>query len=125
MELRRCCLLLKKKAFYNRFVKEKTDPLQYLVEMQRIVDAPIYIIPQLMFFSKKPNRFNPTLIDIVFGTEEKPGTVRRLITLIKNPGKVFVEISEPLNLKDFVCLEKNANIRSEQLSIFFKERTFI
>ncbi len=112
--------LVEKKGFYNRFVKEKTDPFRYLVEIQQTTDTPIYIIPQLMFFSKKPNRFNPTLIDIIFGTEEKPRTIRKLITLFKNPGKVFVEISEPLNLKDFIYLEKNVNIRSEQLAIFLR-----
>lgn len=112
--------LVEKKGFYNRFIKEKTDPLEYLVEMQQTIDATIYIVPQLMFFSKKPNRFNPTLIDIIFGTEERPGKIRRLIKLFKDTGKVFIEISEPLNLKDFINLEKNKDLRKEQLAIFLR-----
>ena len=92
-----------KKAFYRRFVKAKTDPIQYLIEMQQSIDRPIYIIPQLLFFSKNPHRANPGMIDIFFGPEEKPGKVRRVLTLFKNPGKVFVEVSHPINLKQYLA----------------------
>ena len=92
-----------KKGFYRRFVKAKTDPIQYLIEMQQSIDRPIFIIPQLLFFSKDPHRANPGMIDILFGPEEKPGNIRRVLTLFKNPGKVFVEISNPINLKQYLA----------------------
>jgi glycerol-3-phosphate O-acyltransferase len=94
--------LVEKREFYRRFVKQKTDPLQYLIEMQQSTDRPVFIVPQLMFFSKNPRRSTPTITDILLGSEEKPGKIRRLITLFKSPGKVFVEISEPVNLKHFL-----------------------
>ncbi len=59
--------LVGKKNFYRRFVKAQTDPIQYLIEMQKSIDRPIYLIPQLMFFSKTARRENPTLIAILFG----------------------------------------------------------
>jgi len=101
--------LVEKKGFYRRFVKQKTDPLQYLIKIQQSVeigDKPIFIVPQLMFFSKEPLRYTPTIKDILLGTEEKPGKIRRLVTLFKNPEKVFMEISEPINLKDFLESEQ-------------------
>ncbi|MGD2271134.1 MAG: 1-acyl-sn-glycerol-3-phosphate acyltransferase [Desulfobacterales bacterium] len=94
--------LVEKGGFYRRFVKSKMDPIRYLIEIQKTIDRPIFIVPHLMFFSKDPIRSNPTLIDILFGVEDRPGILRRLITLIKKPGKVFVEVSEPLNLKQFL-----------------------
>ncbi|CAB1060244.1 Glycerol-3-phosphate acyltransferase (EC [Olavius sp. associated proteobacterium Delta 1] len=94
--------LVGKKGFYRRFVKAQTDPIQYLVETQKSVDRPIYLIPQLIFFSKTARREIPTLIDILFGPEDKPGTLRRLFTLFKNPGKVFVEVSKPVNLQSYL-----------------------
>ena len=100
--------LVEKKGFYRRFVKEKTDPIQYLIEMQQSIERPIYLVPLLMFFSKKPQRSTLTLKDILFGTEEKPGKIRRLVTLFKNPEKIFVEISEPVNLKN--CLKVTENM---------------
>ena len=108
--------LIEKKGFYQRFVKAKTDPLQYLIEMQNIVERPIVIIPHLMFFSNKPHKSNPSVIDILFGTEEKPKIIRRLVTLIKNPGKIFVEISDPVNLNDFISLQENKEQSIEQIS---------
>ena len=104
--------LVGKKGFYRRFVKAKTDPIQYLIELQKTTERPIYIIPQLMFFSKNPHRSIPTLTDVFLGPEDKPGSIRRLFTLFKNPGKVFVEVSEPLNLKQYL---QNESIRTQPI----------
>ncbi len=108
----RCGLLslVGKKNFYRRFIKAETDPIHYLIDMQKSIDRPIYLIPQLMFFSKTARRENPTLIDILFGPEDKPGKIRRLYTLTKTPGRVFVEVSEPLNLKHYL---QTAQIRHQ------------
>ncbi len=104
--------LVGKKGFYRRFVKAETDPIQYLIELQKTTERPIYIVPQLMFFSKNPHRSIPSLTDIFFGSEDKPGRIRRLFTLFKNPGKVFVEVSEPVNLQQYL---KNESIRSQPI----------
>ena len=96
--------LVEKKGFYRRFVKEKTDPIQYLIELQKSIERPIFIVPHLMFFDKKPHRSTPNIIDMLFGTKENPGKIRRLIIMFSNPGKIFVESSEPVNLKDFLEL---------------------
>ncbi len=114
--------LVENKGFYRRFVKADTDPLRYLIEMQKTVDRPIYIIPQLMFFSTRPARSVPTLIDILFGTKEKPGTFRRIVTLLNNPGKVFVEISEPLNLSDFLETGWNQEQSVEEQALLLRRR---
>jgi len=109
--------IVEKKGFYLRFVKAKTDPIRYLIEMQKSIDRPIYIIPQLMFFSKNPHRSHPTIIEILFGPEDKPGKLRRLATLFKNPGKVFVETSEPVNLMQFLENPKNRGKDVEHKSL--------
>ena len=102
--------LVGKKGFYRRFVKAKTDPIHHLIEIQKTIDRPLYLVPQLIFFSKTARRENPTLIDILFGPEDKPGKIRRLVILFKNPGKVFVEVSEPINLKHYL---QSAEIRQQ------------
>ena len=94
--------LVGQKGFYRRFVRAQTDPVQFLVETQKSVDRPIYLVPQLIFFSKTARREIPTLIDVLFGPENKPGTLRRLFTLFKNPGKVFAEVSKPVNLQSYL-----------------------
>jgi len=46
----RCALLslVEKKGFYRRFVKEKTDPIQYLIGMQQSIERPIYLVPYVL-----------------------------------------------------------------------------
>ncbi len=120
--------LVEKKGFYRRFVKQKTDPLQYLIEMQQSVeigDRPIFIVPQLIFFSKKPHKSTLTITDILFGTEERPGKIRRLVTLFKNPEKLFMEISEPVNLKHFLEAEQIKHQDTEYQSLVLRRNLLL
>jgi glycerol-3-phosphate O-acyltransferase len=112
--------LVGKKIFYRRYVKAETDPLHYLIEIQKTIDRPIYLIPQLMFFSKTARRENPTLIDILFGPEDKPGKIRRLFTLFKNGSRVFTEVSEPLNLKNYLKSAEACNQSTEYQSLLLR-----
>ncbi len=117
--------LVEKKGFYRRFVKAKKDPIRYLIEIQESIDRPIYIIPQLMFFGKKPNRSTPSIIEILFGSEQKPGKIKRIVTLFKNPDKVFVEISEPVNLMDFLKRMENRELSIENQSLALRHNLLI
>jgi glycerol-3-phosphate O-acyltransferase len=117
--------LVSKKGFYRRFVKAKTDPIQYLIELQKTTERPVYIIPQLMFFSKNPHRSIPTLIDILFGPEDKPGSFRRLFALFKNPDKVFFEVSEPVNLKTYLQNESIRNQPVEYQSLMLRRNLLV
>lgn len=123
----RCAFLslVGKKIFQRRFIKSETDPIQYLIDMQKSIDRPIYIIPQLMFFSKTARRENPTLLDILFGPEDKPGNLRKLFTLFKNPGNVFVEVSEPLNLKKYLASIEAGDQTTEYQSLLLRRDLLI
>ncbi|MGD9211201.1 MAG: 1-acyl-sn-glycerol-3-phosphate acyltransferase [Desulfobacteraceae bacterium] len=114
--------LVEKRGFRRWFVKSKFDPVLHLVEIQKSIDRPIYLVPHLTFFSKKPAPQVTSLIDILFGTEQKPGVLRRLIILIRNAGKVFVEISEPLNMKNFVERPENINLPLEHQALLLRRR---
>ncbi len=122
----RCAFLslVEEKGFYRRFVKKEIDPLRYLINMQRTLEQPIYIVPHLLFYTRKPQRSLPSLVDILFGSEGNPGKIRRLISLFKNPGNVFVEISEPLNLKHFIA-EKDRPGRSIEYQALVLRRNLL
>ncbi len=94
--------LFEDKGFYKRFVMSETDPLRYLIEFQKKIEKPVYFIPQTIIFISKPLRSTSTIFDILLGTNEKPGRIKRLFALLKNPDKICVEISEPVNLKQFL-----------------------
>ncbi len=94
--------LVNEKGFYKRFVKAKADPIHHLIEAQSESDQEIYIVPLLMFFGKKPSRSVPSIIDLFLGPESKPGLLRRWVTLIRNPKKLFYEVSTPISLRKFL-----------------------
>ena len=112
--------LVEEKGFYRRFVKAKTDPIRYLIEFQNTIERPIFFIPQLIFFSQKPPHSIPTLIDILFGTEQKPGRLRTLVTLFKKPDKIFIQTSQPLNLYQYLKKEENKDLPIKQLSVMVR-----
>jgi len=109
--------LVEKRDFYRRFIKSKTDPIRHLIEIQQTLESPICIVPQLMFFSKKPASSQPTLTDILFGSPQKPGISRRLTTLFRKPENIFIEVSDPVNLKQFVSSPENRGRNSRYLAL--------
>jgi len=128
--------LIEKKGFYRRFVKAQPDPLSLLIKLKRQTQAPIFLVPQLIFFGRKPDKPTPSLVTLLFGSQQKPGRLRRLVTLIKNPGRAFVEISEPLDLGQFIQTQKQdgeaigreqmaANLRHRLLNQFDRHRQSI
>jgi glycerol-3-phosphate O-acyltransferase len=88
-------------GIYKYFVKKSHDPLVFLLDMQTKTDRPILIIPHFLFFSQRPPKTNPSIIDMVFGTEAEPGITRKIFQLVRGSKNTFISYSKPLNLKEF------------------------
>ncbi len=112
--------LIDRRTFYRFFVKKQTDSLCHLIELQNSANCPVFIIPQLFLFSTNPPKSIPSLVDIFFGTAEKPGVLRRLFTLIKNPNTIVVEIAEPCNLHTFLEDPQNSTQNIEQQAVLLR-----
>ncbi|AOY59282.1 MULTISPECIES: 1-acyl-sn-glycerol-3-phosphate acyltransferase [Desulfococcus] len=117
--------LVEKGGFYLRFVKSNPDPLRYLIEMQATLDRPVFIVPQLLFFGKKPLRSTPSFMDMLFGSEENPGRIRRIFAMLKKPESIFLEISEPVNLKEFMALPENRDLSPGKQALALRQRLLI
>lgn len=109
--------LVEKKGFYRRFVKSKADPLHYLIEIQKTTDRPLIFLPHLMFFSKAPRTRQLTLVDMLFGTRENPGRLRRLWALVNNPKRIFIETAEPVVLNDFLSRPDIARLNAKDQAV--------
>ncbi len=110
----------------NRFLEQWTgsaaDPLQYLLHLQSQINRPIFLVPQLIFFDKRPFEEDQSLTDIFFGSRHMPGRMRRLITLIQRPENIFIEISEPINLDAYLKRMASKNLKTEELATDLKGR---
>ncbi len=105
--------LIEEDDFYKRFIKSSPDPLFILIELQKNIDKPIIIIPENIIYITKPMRNDPSITDILFGTHEKPGFLKRLITIIRYPDKIKVEFATPVNLIQFINQPDIEQLNSE------------
>ncbi|MDD9304409.1 MAG: 1-acyl-sn-glycerol-3-phosphate acyltransferase [Desulfobacter sp.] len=94
--------LIEEDDFYNRFIKATPDPLYQLIELQKQIDRSVVIVPEDIVYITKPMHKDPGLADIIFGTHEKPGLIKRIFTLIRTPDKMRVEVARPVDLKEFI-----------------------
>ncbi len=103
--------LFGKKPFYVRIIRAKTNPVQELIKIQKTSDRPVYIVPQVILYSKRAIKTKPGLLDFLFGgLAEKPGRMRRLFLLMTSPKRVVVEMTDPVNLKEFLNRPEIINI---------------
>ena len=59
-------------------------------------------MPEDLIYVSKPMRKDPGLSDILFGTHEKPGLLKRMYILFRRPEKIRVAIARPVNLREFI-----------------------
>ena len=84
--------------------------LERLVQLQRRLDRPIYIVPTLLIWDKRPERAQPTLLDDVFGTRQSPTFIKKLTYVIQNfwqsflhLGRPTVQLSSSIDLQHFIA----------------------
>jgi len=96
------------------------DPLGQLIDAQRDMDVPVFLVPQLVAYGRRREKKDKSLVDLLFGQTENPGVLRRVITFLRHSKKAFVVFSEPVNLMEF--LEDNRGESRESISYFLRLR---
>ncbi len=101
--------LVGKAGYYRRVGLIEQDPLHLLLEVQRRMEKPIILVPSLIFHGKAPQKQHKGIVDIFFGDKERPGSLRKLLSFLRNYKNNILEIAEPLNLKDWLAGQPNMN----------------
>ncbi|MBW2617177.1 MAG: 1-acyl-sn-glycerol-3-phosphate acyltransferase, partial [Deltaproteobacteria bacterium] len=94
--------LVDPKGFEKRFIHAEKDHLHFLIETQKTMERPIYIVPQLILYKKTPEKEHPNLLDIFFGFKDKPGFVRKIGLFFRHHRQAFIDFGRPLNLKEYM-----------------------
>ena len=94
-----------------------TDPLQFLLAMQRTSERPICLVPFLFFYGNPSRTAARRTLGRLTGADPKPSIWYRLFLLLTAPETVFVEISEPLNLKAYIQKPPHAYQSIEGLAL--------
>jgi len=98
----------------RRAVSSEGDTLvKALFDLQRGIDRPIMLVPQVFVWSKRPESLEPSLVDFVLGPRDWPGRVRLAVQFLLNYKHVMLRAGEPIALSDF--LRDNAGETEETL----------
>ncbi len=92
--------LLSRKLFIRRYIQIKSDTLQYLVEAQKLIEEPIYVFPQIMFWNRNPERTKALITSRATGDR---GFFSGLFTVLKSGTPAFMRIPQPLNIKEEIA----------------------
>jgi glycerol-3-phosphate O-acyltransferase len=94
------------------------DLLRTLVEAQRKTQKPIFLMPQTFVWTKRPPSAKTSLIDVLFGPSEWPGSVRTSLQFIFNYKNAIHRGGEPFNLLTF--LQENEDLTDAQAASAIK-----
>jgi len=94
--------LVDPKHFSEHFVHARKDLLHLLLETQKEMERPIFIVPQLVLYKKTPEREIQTLGGILFGFKEQPGVLRKTVLFFRHHRRAFIDFGEPVNLQEYI-----------------------
>lgn len=69
--------------------------LQRLVEYQRRRSSPIYVVPQLLIWEKRPDRARPSMLDDMLGTSQSPTFIKKSYYVVQNVWQSFLNLGKP------------------------------
>lgn len=95
--------LVDPKGFVRHFIHAQKDHFQFLLETQKELDRPIYIVPQLVLFTKTPEREQANLTGILFGYKDNPGMIRKIALFFRHNRKAIIDFGRPLDLKSYMA----------------------
>jgi glycerol-3-phosphate O-acyltransferase len=101
--------------------------LTRLVQAQKQIDEPIYVLPMLLIWEKRPDPKRAGLLEDIFGTAQRPSFFRKFVGFFQTfwqsflrLGQPIVQISTSLNLHEF--LREYPNAGSADASELLRER---
>ncbi|MBW2309640.1 MAG: 1-acyl-sn-glycerol-3-phosphate acyltransferase [Deltaproteobacteria bacterium] len=94
--------LIDPKGFARQYVYAEKEHMQFLLETQKEMDRPIFIVPQLILYKMTPERDYSRLADIFFGFKDNPGIIRKVVLFLRHHRRAFIDFGQPLNLKAYL-----------------------
>jgi glycerol-3-phosphate O-acyltransferase len=86
----------------KRAASEGDESLRTLIRLQKRIEKPIFLVPQTFIWSKRPDKLNKGVFDLLFGPREWPGKLRTAGQLFANYKHVIFRTSEELDLSEVV-----------------------
>lgn len=98
-------LFLRKPRFLSRATTTRLDVdlIAPLIEAQRKLDTPIFIVPQTFVWGQRPPSQRISVVDLFFGSGEDPGRLRTAFQFLFNRRNARLRTGEPFDLQRFMA----------------------
>jgi len=94
--------LLDPKGFLRHFIHSEKDHIHFLLETQKMMERPIFIVPQLIIYKITHEKDLPNLKDIFFGFKDNPGVLRKVALFFRYNRRAFIDFGRSLNLQEYL-----------------------
>jgi len=117
--------LVGKRGYYRSTVLVGNDPLEHLIEVQKTCDRPIFIVPLVLLYSRRPEgRHRWGALEFFLGQKSAFGFLRKMISFVRGNPYAVMETGEPLNMQE-ILPELSEDIWRKRKQIFELRRTLI
>ncbi len=94
--------LVDPRDFTRSFIHSEHDHLHFLLETQKSMDRPIFIVPQLILFKQRSEKDRSSLADILFGYKDNVGLIRKIILFFRHYRTTFIDFGSPIDLHAYM-----------------------
>ncbi|MBN1102410.1 MAG: 1-acyl-sn-glycerol-3-phosphate acyltransferase, partial [Deltaproteobacteria bacterium] len=94
--------LIDPKGFMEHFVQFEKDRLEFLLDVQREMERPIFLVPLLILYTKSPEKDYSNLRTILFGFKDNPGALRKIALFFRYNRQALIDFAEPMNLLEYL-----------------------
>ncbi len=74
------------------------EPFAALVRRQRSLDRPISLVPALLLWSRRAQRVEGSVWDVLYGSPDAPSAFANLVAFLRNFRRAFLSIGRPVDL---------------------------
>lgn len=118
-------------GFERRFIERRKDPFVEILEAQREMDKPVFLIPQMVIWDRARERTRPSLDEMLLGPRANPSDLRVLFNFLRFYRKdSHIFHAEPLDVRVFAGGESEEetlarSIRGELAERLRRERRLV
>ena len=84
-----------------------TEALEMLVELQKNMDQPIQLVPVAAVWQRRPSKERSDLMRFILGSEDQPGPVLKLFSVLNRDHEPIVQIGEAVSLAEVLHRYEN------------------
>ncbi len=84
------------------------DPFPELVRRVREAGQRVYLVPQVLVWSRHPGRLQGGVVDALLGTPDSPNLLRTAGEFLYNYRTAFAKVGQPIDLQRFLKEQKEA-----------------